>query len=957
MFCPSPLPSDVSGGCQQGQTRASEGSNEHMETLPAVRLARAPVSAPSFVAKQVQISRERRRRIFGEDVASAAATALPERSSATSFTHQLPRDTEASQGFLDWDILAWVRSLAVHEVVGNALRAAKPAGVTDIEFVMHATREHLELALRGRIEEVIIELLWRGVQNADEPSSEGEDSRTWEKYESGDDLQKLEMGNLASFYGGLEAKLGSPHPNLSTAMEAEHTQRADCLREFTNSNYGITTTSKVEWLFVTQPESAPTWPQEAKLLVHVNNDTISPAAEQGTPGAANSRWSRLRVKPRLEQRIKMRKPMPTAEMRAVIKQRNTELAAIGETSMLVEEGIGARLYTGPMFVKYNTVLRSMGGGAATAAKQLLHGNLYTTTLHVISSSIVKLSKLTRAVKVYRGISGMALPEAFHEANQYGVRGGVEPAFMSTTCDRDVALAYARSRGRASVIFEIQQGMVDRGADMRSFSQYPFEEEIVFSPLTSLEVLGTHIEGRVLVVEARTSINLVSPTIEQVFSRRQRLVANMCEQMALNLRDELGEDSSVAAHELHEGSAMARGSWEGLDAAMRGFDVRAHAMATLDGWLQRCLQHEPAYYNGDGQLGEAIQLAVRSKQAVSAWPAGLVQLEMVRGTPAHDDQGALRYGGQGLGDGGVGALALMLLTLDGNASRPVDALFLHMSAITDIGLCSLAHSVKHGALQRCQHLELGINEISDVGVGGLVDALASQGAADTLRVLSLGENHVTGREFCRLRETALPALLELHLDENCIDDDGLAALSEGLCRAAASLAVVYLFRNKIADMGVRALATAISNGAMPRVRELWLGENAISDDGATALREALLSGLLPNCCVLELNFNRIGTAAAEALEEAWTSRVGAPLLACRLFVHDAPQAEACKQYVRDQRKGKTKQEQLLPADVRDVMITNDPHGLLRMAPRNSSPERQCDVQSLETTTSAPPTPTP
>ena len=42
----------------------------------------------------------------------------------------------------------------------------------------------------------------------------------------------------------------------------------------------------------------------------------------------------------------------------------------------------------------------------------------------------------------------------------------------------------RSRG---LIFEIQMGMVDRGADLSWLSQYPHEKEICFPPLTGLEV--------------------------------------------------------------------------------------------------------------------------------------------------------------------------------------------------------------------------------------------------------------------------------------------------------------------------------------------------------------------------------------------------------------------------------------------------------------------------------------
>ena len=69
-------------------------------------------------------------------------------------------------------------------------------------------------------------------------------------------------------------------------------------------------------------------------------------------------------------------------------------------------------------------------------------NTYTTTLHVINSAIIKLGKLTVACKVYRGISGRVLPEQFWKPNEFGVKGGIEAAFMSTTSDRAVAVQYA-----------------------------------------------------------------------------------------------------------------------------------------------------------------------------------------------------------------------------------------------------------------------------------------------------------------------------------------------------------------------------------------------------------------------------------------------------------------------------------------------------------------------------------
>ena len=41
------------------------------------------------------------------------------------------------------------------------------------------------------------------------------------------------------------------------------------------------------------------------------------------------------------------------------------------------------------------------------------------------------------------------------------------------------------------------GMVDRGADISWLSQYPHEKEILFAPLTGLEVQGSRVDGSVL----------------------------------------------------------------------------------------------------------------------------------------------------------------------------------------------------------------------------------------------------------------------------------------------------------------------------------------------------------------------------------------------------------------------------------------------------------------------------
>jgi len=145
---------------------------------------------------------------------------------------------------------------------------------------------------------------------------------------------------------------------------------------------------------------------------------------------------------------------------------------------------------------------------------------FVTTLHVINSAILKLSRVQPAEKVFRGNQGGVLPNEFWIPNKDNIRGGIELGFLSTTTDRAVAKKYSTEKeDQPSMVFEIQMGMVDRGASIQFLSQFPAEEEILFAPLTGLEVVGTiQANGRTLVVQLRLNCNLHDLTIEQITAK-------------------------------------------------------------------------------------------------------------------------------------------------------------------------------------------------------------------------------------------------------------------------------------------------------------------------------------------------------------------------------------------------------------------------------------------------------
>jgi hypothetical protein len=66
------------------------------------------------------------------------------------------------------------------------------------------------------------------------------------------------------------------------------------------------------------------------------------------------------------------------------------------------------------------------------------------------------------------------------------------------------------------------------------SQYPHEEELLFSPLTGCEITGLEVEGSLLVAKVRLSVNLTTPTIEQVIAKMQSANIQLLDNIRANV---------------------------------------------------------------------------------------------------------------------------------------------------------------------------------------------------------------------------------------------------------------------------------------------------------------------------------------------------------------------------------------------------------------------------------------
>lgn len=88
------------------------------------------------------------------------------------------------------------------------------------------------------------------------------------------------------------------------------------------------------------------------------------------------------------------------------------------------------------------------------------------------------------------MKGAKLQKRMIEADDLGVRGGVEKAFapsLQRLASVEEAVSYAAQRGTI-IVFEMEMGMVDRGCELKWISQYPREVEVLFDERDAVRAL-------------------------------------------------------------------------------------------------------------------------------------------------------------------------------------------------------------------------------------------------------------------------------------------------------------------------------------------------------------------------------------------------------------------------------------------------------------------------------------
>ena len=269
-------------------------------------------------------------------------------------------------------------------------------------------------------------------------------------------VAKMKSGNVNDFYEGLMARVGFPSLDFEHAMFFEHCKRGGADFEFDSGNpYNIKTTAILEWKYV--------------LHAHV------PDCD-----------GRLHDAPEVIQNGN--------RLRREIRSIDDVVEQYKHAKLSRAEVISVILYSGPMFVVYNGILRQFPPSIFDTFNA--HDNLFSTTIFVLASALQKLARESRIfaeTPLYRGLGGsgkftLELPDSFYKPNETYCTGYMDFGFQSFTADKGTALIYSGvyQHKPSACMLEIHPNAIDRVADISGFSQFPEEKEITFVPCSFVQ---------------------------------------------------------------------------------------------------------------------------------------------------------------------------------------------------------------------------------------------------------------------------------------------------------------------------------------------------------------------------------------------------------------------------------------------------------------------------------------
>ena len=153
----------------------------------------------------------------------------------------------------EWTAVSWVESVGIASAVALALLHDLAGSETSEVDALQSLGDHSVPELAGVLRNGgLVESVAALLQPALHKLAHAEAVTTAQAQSKFAGQVEMSFGGLDAFYGGLEAQIGPPQPQVFEGMEAEHLRGADADAEWTTANYGLSTTAAAEWRFVVE---------------------------------------------------------------------------------------------------------------------------------------------------------------------------------------------------------------------------------------------------------------------------------------------------------------------------------------------------------------------------------------------------------------------------------------------------------------------------------------------------------------------------------------------------------------------------------------------------------------------------------------------------------------------------------------------------------------------------------
>jgi hypothetical protein len=237
-----------------------------------------------------------------------------------------------------WTVKSYLRSVDITDDLAKAILCKKPSVTSEQQFFFGMEDADLKGAIgAGCLEDVVRTILKSRVAAASETTAEELNDKFMQ---DGSNFQFV-YDDVAALHAGLEAKIGNPSPNVFTQMEWEHTMGPLAHVQF---NYGtdnaFTTTAQKEW----------------EIAVHGSEHAFAHREEW----LSKERFAEERNQSVSEWLGGRQLVRPLAR---VISENPGMMKGAGEDpeeGVVDVEALGGVLYSGPMFLWYNSILRFVG---------------------------------------------------------------------------------------------------------------------------------------------------------------------------------------------------------------------------------------------------------------------------------------------------------------------------------------------------------------------------------------------------------------------------------------------------------------------------------------------------------------------------------------------------------------------------------------------------------------------